>query len=243
MKSEREALDREIMELAKQLKYSYPETTKDPESNTDEAFNELGYSVVESEEEEIDIPTEESFLKSSTSASGDDDIVELTSNRPRSVHFEDEYLTDRDSQFVSDYDSICSRQTSHAWSAGSSRTDSNHTGDSRKSSSDSGKSHPPPIRITHGNKESVREILKRRRQENIAVFEHDSRRRVKPIGNSSTELRSRSRSREGTLIDKKSMKNSASLENFPTYNPMSQTNPSKQPPNRPPFSASNERSL
>ena len=191
--------------------------------NDESAENESTENMVYNYEsdEDLDIPTEENFLKSSTSASGEDDILDCSSNfgRPRSVHFEDErwengqYVPDDEGGHLipwkSDHclDSSTDSGQAETWneSLKSARSDlflheQGILKSAKKISPIEKKATGKPFsgsmrlhNVKSASKESVREILRKRREEMGDTIEHNSRRRIKSISNSDSRRRSKSR--------------------------------------------------
>lgn len=226
MKSKREALDREILKLTEQLRLSVegnPAKKYEPTSLLDQdqhdpgscvenrenvessennvannqyqiSSNDLGFHDSESDDE-LDCNIEEKFLKSS-SLSGDDDVIDMTPSRPRSVHFEDEF---KESGYFEVEENKSSSENSHSqlsWSAGSQRTlCQNEQRDCQENKADILLLNSRPIN-SRKSKESVREILRKRR-EMMDYTDHASRRRVRSLDErADTRIRSRSQSRD-----------------------------------------------
>lgn len=182
----------------------------DPDSDT-EVLKELQYSEDEDEEPEgcLDIPTEENFLKSSTSVSGDDDAAETNFfGRPRSVHFEDEHWEDgeyrikntQDNEYSSWNETRQSCQTEKRTNTNDfdlvSHGDQTFRKSELQSLTKSGSDFEliqrhqaagRPHNVKSANRESVRELLRRKREEVEDVLANDGRRRLpsneRPAGN------------------------------------------------------------
>ncbi|KAK7066715.1 hypothetical protein SK128_027993, partial [Halocaridina rubra] len=185
----------------------------DGDSDSDnEILNELRY---DSEEEELDIPTEENFLKSSTSISGDDEAIDVCYGRPRSVHFEDETWEDGEYRLKDERDNEHNIVCDETYQQRRQETLVHRQYDVTK---DLSLDFPLSKRgrlsnVKSANKESVREILRRKREGASDALEQDSRRRVttsleRKINDSSENLyesRRRSRSRETVQRDRNSV--------------------------------------
>lgn len=195
-------------------------TSRGPDNNTSESkrcannygdesdnelLNELEYNC--ESEEELDIPTEENFLKSSTSVSGDDETMETSFGRPRSVHFEDEKWEDGEYRIKKEreaervdawHDLHCGRQEVYQFSS----LERDFEATQEVPFSGSGRLH----NIKSANRESVREFLRRKREEVGDQLQLDNRRRVspnerKPDSESRSVERRNSRSRERTRME------------------------------------------
>ena len=157
-----------------------------------EVLQELQYSEDEDEEPEgcLEISTEENFLKSSTSVSGDDEGAEASYfGRPRSVHFEDEHWKDgeyrikntQDIEYSSSWNNArqAYRTEKHAnsdhndsWVNGEKSYRKHELQPLHKNVSDLEPFHKTPAPTTAGrphnvksaNRESVRELLRRKRE-------------------------------------------------------------------------------
>lgn len=175
-----------------------------PSRQCNDILNEVNNSM-ESEynnyesEVEIEIPIEENYLKSSTSLSGDDDAVEYSSlSRPRSVHFEDEYW-DQDhyaSKGLSKSDGLlyAPSYTKYEDRNGRKGRGSNQSLENNEEySADLLQAKPFNVKKPKG--ESVREMLRKRRECVEEVLETDGRRRLKSLDNRHLRT-SRSSSRE-----------------------------------------------
>ena len=172
-----------------------------------EILDDLVYNY--DSEDEIEIPNEENFLKSSTSAS--DDNLESSFGRPRSVHFEDEYW--ENGQYVSESwnsDDLPSGKTSFSnrnpeenfsqpLRSAKSQSDLSNSERNRRTSELAFSAKGRPQNVKSASKESVREILRRRREEMGDNNDHDSRRRIQSV--ETPERRRRSRSRDNGLLD------------------------------------------
>ncbi|XP_064116734.1 filaggrin-like isoform X2 [Macrobrachium nipponense] len=176
------------------------------DDSDNEILNVLKYNY--DSEEELDIPTEENFLKSSTSVSGDDEALDqMNFGRPRSVHFEDEMWEDGEYKLKDD------AEVRHV---GAKEEMQNHPKQEAACVNrrfQEGENISTEIQLSKlgrlsnvksANRESVREILRRKREEAGDVFEQDDRRRVatsvdRLYGGSCENLfegRGRSKSRE-----------------------------------------------
>lgn len=177
----------------------------DPDSDT-EVLKELQYSEDEDEEPEgcLDIPTEENFLKSSTSVSGDDDGAEASYfGRPRSVHFEDEHWEDGEYRIKNTQDTEYPSWSGPRQTYGTEKQPHNnhfesslpHTNKTNrkselqplsKTAGDLESIQKPvvpqaagrPNNVKSANRESVRELLRRKREEVEDVLANDGRRRL-----------------------------------------------------------------
>nr|XP_053628005.1 uncharacterized protein LOC128685476 [Cherax quadricarinatus] len=168
------------------------------EESDNEILNELQYNC--ESEEDFDIPTEENFLKSSTSVSGDDETMEQSFGRPRSVHFEDEkweegkYKVKEQIEYINSWGDVTNQQESHPFARIERDFEVNgelpFSGSSRLQN------------IKSANRESVREILRRKREEASEYYDQDNRRRLSNERKSEASIphlpheRKQSRSRE-----------------------------------------------
>ena len=143
--------------------------------------NTTEYINCESEEDDIDIPTEEHYLRSSTSVSGDDDGgTECSSSmtRPRSVHFEDEYW--EDGRYVTK--GLSKSDGTLYVNSSSSRSQDEEMMDYNNSRAHIMYSmRLKPSNVKSARRESVRDMLRKRREGMEEFLEQDGRRRVKPI--------------------------------------------------------------
>lgn len=216
IKSKREALDREIEKLSEQLKTSSIKNeihekqnnhktdnnfgVNDYGSNNIDSHQDLGikeYDFVNSDsDEDIDINADDFYYKSPNSFSGDDDFPEFGLTRPRSVHFEDEFLVRGD---YTSTDTQSQNTSSHSWSAGSERSwcQTESKGNSPKISTEQLLSSSRPIK-SKSSKESVREILRKRREQ-LDPTEHDDRRRVRSLEEQADDKRCKSRPRNSKI--------------------------------------------
>lgn len=201
----------------------------DHEDESDnEMLNELQYNY--ESEDELDIPTEENFLKSSTSVSGDDETMEMGFGRPRSVHFEDEKWEDGEYRIKKE------KETEYTDSWESKNQERHESHPFAKLERDSEVNQEMPFsglgrlqNVKSANRESVRELLRRRREEVGECVDQDSRRRVtsnerKSEGsvNISRQERRQSRSRERAQKESRTNdrgsdgrgRNSSNIDNF-----------------------------
>lgn len=202
IKSKREALDREIEKLAEQLKstsvrneiyekqniprsddnFELNNSSNNFSSHQDLAINEYDFDS----DEEFDINADDFYYKSQNCSSCDDDLPEFGLSRPRSVHFEDEFLVRGDYST----DTQSQNTSSHSWSAGSERSwcQTESKGSSPKISTEQLLSNSRPIK-SKSSKESVREILRKRREQ-MDPIENDDRRRVRSLDEQTDDRRS-----------------------------------------------------
>ena len=146
-------------------------------------------------EVDLDIPTEENYFKSSTSVSGDEDVLDNSrTSRPRSVHFEDE-LWDQGqyvSKGLSKSDGTLYMPTSNEDVTYRSRSDSNQSlENSEEFPQNIFSMRPMNVRSARG--ESVREMLRKRREGVEEILENDGRRRIQTKHISPASSRSVSR--------------------------------------------------
>lgn len=157
-----------------------------------EILEELKYNY--DSEEDFDIPTEENFLKSSTSVSGDDDVIETSFGRPRSVHFEDEKWENGEYRIREDKEV----ELMDSW---------DHVAHAKRPDHQEGLPFSGMGRLSNiksANTESVREIFRRKREEVGDSAEQDGRRRIPSNERGRTdsqERKGRSRSKEKSPHD------------------------------------------
>lgn len=183
------------------------------EESDQEVLRELQYETDDDDDDEDLIPTEENFLKSSTSVSGDDDLgADPGFGRPRSVHFEDEkwengeYRRKDDSDNeVDDEDREKEQAIKNSWSEVTLKnrrqkqerfelietwTKTNRKQElqplvtSQKAAAAVGAfstTSSRPQNIKSANRESVRELLRRRREEVSEILQQDNRRRINTV--------------------------------------------------------------
>ncbi|XP_066938411.1 uro-adherence factor A-like isoform X3 [Macrobrachium rosenbergii] len=175
------------------------------DDSDNEILNALKYNY--DSEEELDIPTEENFLKSSTSVSGDDEALDqMNFGRPRSVHFEDEMWEDGEYKLKEDTEVRHGGSKEEMLNRPKQETCVNRRFQEGESiSAEIQLSKQGRLsNVKSANKESVREILRRKREEAGEVLEQDDRRRAatsvdRLYGGSCENLfegRGRSKSRE-----------------------------------------------
>lgn len=127
---------------------------------------------------ESEIPTEENYLRSSTSVSTEEELdVYPQINRPRSVHFEDEVWFNNKyvSKALSKSDGLLYSKPEFI---NENNINERSSLESSGSSTSSGKLITKPSNVRSERAESVREMLRKRRQEVDLVIENDGRRRI-----------------------------------------------------------------
>ena len=166
----------------------------------------------ESEEEDINIPTEENYFKSSTSVSGDDEAFEVV-GRPRSVHFEDEFWEGGRyvSRALSRSDGTLYLESSSSTEARDSRSNSGDLHDVRQSRR--------PSNVKSARKESVREMLRKRREEIQDSIEPDGRRRLKSSEEESRTLQPLRKNRRPGKYNQGVLTKTQSMYNVGAYDP------------------------
>lgn len=175
------------------------------DESENEILNELEYTY--ESEEDLDIPTEENFLKSSTSVSGDDETMDTSFGRPRSVHFEDEKWEDGEYRIKKERQKM---EHGNAWhdiqnsNSHESYSFSNLERGFEETQDLPFSGHGRLHNIKSANRESVRELLRRKREEAGDSVQQDTRRRVPSIERKSegsstkSDVRRHSRSTERT---------------------------------------------
>lgn len=186
-----------------------------------EILEELKYNY--DSEEDFDIPTEENFLKSSTSVSGDDDVIETSFGRPRSVHFEDEKWENGEYRIREDREV----ELMDSW---------DHVPQAKRADHQEGVPFSGMGRLSNiksANTESVREIFRRKREEVGDSAEQDGRRRIPSNERGRTdsqERKGRSRSKEKSPGDSDRGRKPVSVSNGgdPERKPLSRSRSPKK---------------